>query len=268
MASVAVNTLPFWSAFVLSAEARYAAAVGPLRTIFNAGAVRRVFAYKQGDAGVQALEGEDGTERDTILVDATKTRGGAQYSIKGISLTPDGLPYTMGRADPTNGQTHRMTWPAVVPGAPGSQPLPTPEDMSGLTAFMVNLLMANFRLDLKVDGSKRTIELGPATLYNAVGGLQGRLAHSVGQPFALNYYEIPEGITWQPSGSADSNMVVALISDRNVVIPQFVSADGIDPNTGLPYIAEEQPSSLGQKWRQKWIVNFHGQEISPVSDVS
>lgn len=268
MPSVAVNTLPFWSSLVLSAEARYAAAVGPVRTILNAGAKRRVFSYKQGEAGVTALEGEDATERDTILVEGTKTRGGSQYAIKGVSLTPDGLPYFMAPADPANGSTHRMSWGAVVPPAPGSIPLPSPEDQIGLSAFMVNLLMANFRLDLKVDGSKRTVELGPATLYNAVGGLQGRQAHSVGQPFALNYYEIPEGIIWQPSGAADSNMVVELVCDRTIIIPQFVSADGIDPQTGVAYVAGEQPSSLGQKWRQKWILNFHGQEISPTSDVS
>lgn len=268
MPSLAVNTLPFWSMIGLSADLRLVP--GALtRVLFTAGTKRRAFSYKQGDGAVPALEGDQATERDTILVKATETRGGARYHIKGISVTPDGLPFWKDEADAT-GLTVHDTLASVITPAPGSDANITPEDLKGLTAFMVNMLMANFKMDLKVDGTKRTIELGPVTFYNAVGGLVGHEAHSIGQPFAMNYYEIPEGIDWNPSGAKDSNMVVEFVADRTVIVPQYVSADGINPATHAAYGAELnlQKSGLGRNWCQRWLVNFHGQEISPTSDVS
>src|SRR6185295_17515109 len=97
---IAVNTLPFWSRFTLTSNLVWDT-TNTFRTIFAAGTARKVFDYRQGEQNVQALEGSSSTNRDTILVKASQTRGGGMYTIYGVSYTKDGWPYE--RADSASG---------------------------------------------------------------------------------------------------------------------------------------------------------------------
>lgn len=266
--TIAVNTLPFWSNFVLGADLRYIP--GSSRNlVLTAGSERNVFSYKQSDTAVAALEGANATKRDTGLIQSASTPGGSRFRIQGISITPDGMPFEYGQVQTQ--ATQDMAIPAIVAaGGPGADAIlmPSPEDYRSLANFLVALMAQNTRLILQVDGTARNLELGPAVLYNAVGGLFGDNAASVGQPFAANYYPIPEGIVWKPQGGSDSNMVCSLVAAYNVQAPSFPSADGINPATGQPYANGAQANPLGRYWRQRFCLNFHGQREAPTSKIS
>ena len=268
---IAVNTLPFWSRFIVGIDLRYDG-VNCFRTVIQRGQRFRVFDYRQGENQAQALGGAEATERDTILTTAGKTRGGARYVIQGMSITKDGYPYTEG-AD-SNGLEHEL-----FPGF-SEQPcnqengpvVPSVEDMRSLNALMLQaFLMSTYTL-INVDGVKRTLEMGPSPLYPGQGGAKDGIDSTNGDVFVSNFMPIPEAIVWNPSGAADSNFVVNLQAAYDIVVPTWTTptgtANGLPVSVENPEITDAIRTALGRNWKQAFILNFHGQEQSPVSNVS
>lgn len=267
---IAVNTLPFWSRFVLPFDLRYDG-TNCQRTVIRQGTKIRAFDYRQGEANAQALNGAEATSRDTILVKPGQTRGGGRYSIHGISVTLDGMPYDSQSAD---GLTHDV-WPAaaVQPCNNASGPLVSSvEDARSLRSAMLQAFLQAFRMDLKVDGSRRNIEFGPSILWPGIGGSKDLVNPNNGDTFISNYMPIPEGITWNPSGAVDSNMVLLFEADYNIRMPTWTTptgtADGQPVSGENPEIPYANRTALGRNWLQGFVVNFHGREESPTSNVS
>jgi len=264
---IAVNTLPFWSRFTVTADLRFDG-VTLLRTLLLPGANRPVFDYRKGELGATALEGAPATARDTILVTANQTRGGGLYRIHGVSITKDGWAY---QADDAKGQGLRHTvFPAssIQPGNGGFGPVVmTLEDWRSIDSFMAHLLLDNFRLQINVDGTRRILEMGPVPLYPGVGGVIGGSTDTQnGQAFVSNYMAIQEGIIWNPAGAVDSNIVLNVENTYQVDVPTWTAPDGLTPD-GVP-IPGAIPTPIGRRWTQGWIANFHGYEESPTSNVS
>lgn len=266
---IAINTLPFWSRFTITADLRFDPGTGLLRTLFPAGFRIPVFDYRKGEQNVAALEGSRATSRDTILVQANQTRGGGQYSIYGISFTKDGWPYIRGGVGPKNGIEHTLFPPASVqPGNGGFGPaVMTVEDFRAFDSLMYEIFQKYFRMELQVDGTTRVIEMGPTILYPGVGGpFGGNVDTTNGGTSTHNYMRIKEGIFWNPAGAVDSNLQVALEAAYDCIVPTWTAPDGLDPD-GDP-IPDALETALGRVWTQGWICNFHGVESKPTSNVS
>lgn len=270
---IAINTLPFWSRFTITADLRYDG-VTPTRTIFNNGLVIPVFDYRKGDQTANALEGSRATARDTGLVKAGSTKGGGQYRIHGVSFTKDGAPYVKSGTNNQNGLIHTL-WPpsSSQPANGGSGPLvATVEDFRGLDSLMAHVFLDFFRVDLSIDGTERNLEFGPAQLYPGVNGAVNQVDTVNGNPFVENYMRIDEGITWNPSGAVDSNFIMNLTAAYDCILPTWTTpagtADGNPVSQDNPAITNAAPTALGRVWTQGWICNFHGYVQNPTSNVS
>ena len=267
---IAVNTLPFWSRFILSLDLRYDG-VTCFRTAINRGAQIPVFDYRKGEGNATALNGAQATARDTILVKAAQTRGGGRYTINGISITKDGYPY---QTDDANGLDHQLFPPfSVQPCNGGSGPIvPSVEDGRSLNALMLQAFLQTFRMQLNIDGTRRTIEMGPVNLYPGQGGAKDTIDSSNGDVFVSNYMPIPEGIYWNPSGAVDSNMVVLLEAAYDLILPTWTTPTGTVNGEPVseqnPEIDDANRTALGRVWSQGFVLNFHGREESPTSNVS
>ena len=263
---IAMNTLPFWSRFIVPADLRYDD-VNATRTIISAGTVIPVFDYRSGEQNVSALNGAKSTSRDTLLTQANQTRGGGMYHIRGLSITKDGYPYVASDKNSDVGIVHNL-WPgASVQPANGAGPLvPTVEDFRSLDSLMWEVFEKFFRLEIRIDGTRRILEMGPAPLYPGIGGPLSDVDTTNGGTYNSNYMHIPEGIVWNPAGTVDSNLMVALIADYDCVVPTWTAPDGLTPS-GDP-VSNAVPTALGRLWSQGWLLNFHGYEESPLSSVS
>ena len=262
-AEIALNTLPFWSRFTQTIDLRFDG-TDLLRTIVAAGQKIPVFDYRKGEQNVSALEGARATARDTILVQASQTRGGGIFKIYGLSFTKDGLAYARSGSGAQNGIIHTF-YPAsgVQPGNGASGPqVMTVEDGRSFDSFFAHILNDNFRIEVKLDGTRRILEMGPVQLYPGVGGVSGSNVDSVnGSTFVANYMHITEGMVWNPAGTVDSNLIIELECTYDVVSPTWTEPDGggiQDPN----------PTAIGREWTIPWICNFHGVEESPTSNIS
>jgi len=274
MSSIAVNTLPFFSRFTLTLDLRFDPAAGLLRTQFNKGYEIPVFDYRKGDQTASALEGSRATPRDTGLVKAAQTKGGGLYRIRGVSITKDGQPYVRSGTGNKNGLIHTL-YPSSASqpgnGLFGPQDL-TNDDFRSLDALNYQALIKYFRCDMQIDGTERNLEFGPALLYPGVNGPVNQLDTVNGNPFVENYMHIEEGITWNPSGAVDSNFIFQLEAAYDLVTPTWTSpagtANGEPASAENPPIPNAQPTGLGRVWTQGWVVNFHGYQESPVSNVA
>jgi hypothetical protein len=268
---IAVNTLPFWSRFVVEYDLRYDG-VTCIRRLITRGTRIPVFDYRQGEAQATALNGAQATARDTILVKAAQTRGGGRYTINGLSITKDGMPYE--NAANSNGLTHQVFPAASVQPCNGdSGPLVlSVEDMRSLNNFTLQAFLQTFRVQLNIDGTRRTIEMGPALLYPGQGGAKDSIESANGDVFVSNFMPIPEGIFWNPSGAVDSNMVVQLEAAYDLDAPTWTTptgtADGGAVTQENPEIPYANRTALGRQWQQGFVLNFHGREESPTSNVS
>jgi hypothetical protein len=271
---IAINTLPFWSRFTLTYDLRFDPATGLVRTQFPAGFSIPVFDYRKGEQSVAALEGGRATPRDTILVQANQTRGGGLYRIHGISFTKDGWAYEKSGDGNRNGLIHTLYPPSSSqPGNNAFGPqVPTPEDFRALDSLSYEVFQKYFRMEVQIDGTRRILEMGPTILYPGVAGPVSDVDTVNGAPFVVNFMKIREGITWNPSGAVDSNLLVALQAAYDCVTPTWTTpagtADGEAPGPDNPLIPNAQPTSLGRQWTSAWIVNFHGYEESPTSNIS
>lgn len=276
---LALNTLPFWSRFEIPVDLRWNG-VDLQTTVFTKGFKIPVFDYRRGENEVTALDNALATARDTIQSKAGQTRGGSLYKIHGISLTKDGYPYSRlldVSGVPVTGAkalTHQLWPPQTMQPANGTlgPQVPTVEDFRGLDSLMVEFLQKYFHFTLNVDGTKRIIEFGPTILYPGVGGPLGYVDTTNGGTVVQNFMRIPEGITWNPAGAVDSNMVCELEASYDCLVPTWTTPNGTatgGPVTaGNPVLPNANPTPIGRVWQQGWILNFHGEEISPVSNVS
>lgn len=271
---IAINTLPFWSRFTISTDLRWDG-LNLFRTQFTAGFSLPVFDYRKGEQNAAALEGSRATARDTILVQANQTRGGGIYRIHGLSFTKDGNAYERSGAGNQAGTIHTM-YPATSMqpgnGMAGPQDLSV-DDFGGFDSFMAEVFLKFFRTEIRIDGTRRILEMGPTILYPGVGGpSNGVLDTTNGQPFVANYMKIREGIIWNPAGAVDSNLEVQLEATYNLVTPTWTTPNGtatggpITPEN--PVLEDAVPTALGRLWTQGWICNFHGVEESPTSNIS
>jgi hypothetical protein len=267
---VAINTLPFWSRFVQSIDLRWDGQNCQRRHI-SRGAKIPVFDYRQGEGQVNALEGQLATERDTILVKAAQTRGGGLYRIYGISITKDGGLYVAEGDDKL--EHHQYPGMSVQPCNQAQGPVcPSVEDQRSLENLVLDAFLKTFRMELKIDGSRRTIEMGPVVLYPGVGGIKSTISPSNGDVFNSNFMPIREGIVWNPSGAVDSNMVCLLEAAYDLYTPTWTTptgtANGEPVSQDNPEIEGAVRTAIGRKWSQGYILNFHGREESPSSNVS
>jgi len=276
---IAINTLPFWSRFTVVTDLRYDGTT-LLKVQFTKGQSIAVFDYRRGESGVAPLNNANATARDTIQTKAGQTRGGSQYKIHGISLTKDGYPYERELGpdgqpvDNEKALTHQLWMPSTMQpgnGAFGPQ-VPTVEDFRALDSFMYEALQKFFHMTMQVDGTKRLVEFGPTLLYPGVAGPLGYVDTTNGGTMTRNYMMIPEGIVWNPSGAVDSNLVMLLEASYNFVSPTWTTPNGTatgGPITAAnPVLPGANPTALGRVWEQGWILNFHGREESPTSNVS
>lgn len=264
---VALNTLPFWSRFTLDVDLRFDG-VNPTRTIFQTGFAIPVFDYRKGERNVTALGGASATARDTILVQANQTRGGGLFRIFGLSFTKDGWPFFRGPQVTPPGLEHTLFPPfSVQPvnGAPGFNLVLSPEDFRALDSLMAEIFLKYFRTEIRIDGTRRILEMGPTILYPGVGGPKGTIDTTNGDTFVSNYMPIREGIVWNPAGTVDSQLQVFLESGYACTLPTWTAPDGLF--NGVP-IVNANPTGVGRIWTQGWVCNFHGQEESPTSNVS
>lgn len=273
---IALNTLPMWSRFTLTIDLRFDG-VSTFKTQFTPGRIIPCFAYKQGDQTVRALEGSAGTDRDTILVQSAQTRGGALFDIKGMSITKDGWAYDRADSDAAGpGTKHTLFPPSSIPAANGALPpiILTVEDFRALDGLFAHVFNDFFHLNINVDGVQRTLTMGPVPFYPATGGTgaTGNVDTTNGPAFVNNYTEIPEGIKWNPAGSVDSNMVANLIAAYECVTPTWTTPTGTangEPVSGTnPTIANPNPTPIGRRWTQAFLLRFHGKEYKPTSNVS
>lgn len=266
---IAVNTLPFWSRFTLTLDLRFDPPTGLVKTQFPAGFSIPVFDYRKGEQNVSALEASRATARDTILVQANQTRGGGAFKIFGLSLTKDGWPYVRSGDGNKNGIIHTLEPPnSMQPGNGGFGPqVLSVEDYRALDALCVQALLKYFRTEIRIDGTRRILEMGPTILYPGIGGPHGGNVDTTNGGTAVhNYMRIKEGVTWNPAGAVDSNLQVFLESAYDCLTPTWTQPTGLDDD-GDP-VADANPTAMGRKWTTGWIVNFHGHEESPTSNVS
>jgi hypothetical protein len=242
----------------------------------NKGSQFNAFSYGKGAAQTAALSGATATARDTILVTANQPRGGERYKIHGISITKDGWPYVANEATTVNSQadqlTHTLFPPSSVQPAGGTLPaisVMTVEDWRSIDSLMWEIFFKYTSMDLQIDGTRRVIEFGPTPYYPGIGGPNGGNVDTTnGGTLNANYMSIPEGIDWNPAGATDSNMNMAFKYAYDLVTPVWSTPDGIDPATGEVYTGTVPSSPLGRRWKQGYILNFHGQAETPISDVS
>lgn len=276
---IAINTLPFWSRFVLRADLRYDGA-NLLRTVLSRGSDILAFDYRRGENNVSALDGAQATSRDTLMTKANQTRGGSQYTIRGVSITKDGMPYAVPlTSDGTPAQgagalVHELYPPSAVQPANGAfgPQAPSPADFRALDAFAWNVLQKFMGLRIEIDGTKRIVEMGPSLLYPGVGGPLDFIETTNAGTIQRNFMEIPEGIVWNPSGAVDSSFVAKFTAAYDCRAPTYVSpfgtANGLPVAPGNPALPGAVPSALGRVWEFGYVINFHGVEESPVSNVS
>jgi hypothetical protein len=267
---ISINTLPFWSRFTLSVDLQWNGTT-TFRTVIPAGTQRIVFDYRKGERNVSALEGAQATARDTILVQANQTRGGGLYRIFGISYTKDGWPFVLD-GNPQNLIQHDMFPPFSQQPANGAAgPLVmTVEDWRSLDSLMTHIFIDNFRTEIRIDGTRRIIEMGPAPLYPGVGGAaDGNVDTKNGFPLVENFMRITEGIVWNPAGAVDSNFQILLEASYDVQVPTWTAPDGLNHSVDPPVaIVGANPTAIGREWTVGFICNLHGQEESPTSNIS
>jgi hypothetical protein len=268
---IAVNTLPFFSRFVIPYDLRWDG-TNCMREVLSRGRKFRAFDYRQGETSARALNGQEATERDTILQEAGKTRGGSRYIIMGLSITLDGYPYETTEA--SHGLLHRI-YPGMSTQAcnNGSGPIcPSVEDMRSLSSMFLQAFLQTHYITIQVDGTKRTLEMGIPAFYPGQGGAKDLISATNGDVFCANYMSIPECIVWNPSGAVDSNMTCEFQCAYDLEMPTWTTptgtASGLPPDEQHPKIDGAVPSSKGRDWRQGFMLNFHGREESPVSNVS
>lgn len=259
--NIAVNTLPFWSRFVVPFNLVWDG-TNNQNQVLTVGQKIRVFSYKQGEAAAQPLNGDLATARDTILQTGGQTRGGSLYDIRGLSFTKDGSPYEAVTAQSAAVPRTHAYWPGMsVQAANGVAPLvPSVEDQRSLEAMLLQAFLSTFAISLKVDGTKRILEMGPNQLYPGIGGNKDTIVSSNGDVFNSNYMPIREGIQWNPAGATDSNLIVELEAAYNVTMPAWVAP--LDANPA------RNRTALGRVWNLAFICNFHGREEAPTSAVS
>lgn len=265
---IAVNTLPFWSRFTLTSDLRFDPATGLFKTQFAAGFSIPVFDYRKGEQNVSALEGSRATARDTILVQANQTRGGGLFRIYGLSFTKDGWAYERSGEGSKNGTIHTVYPPnSLQPGNGGFGPqVLSVEDFRGLDSLMAEMFLKYFRTEIRVDGTRRILEMGPTIIYPGTGGPLSYVDTTNGGTLIHNFMKIKEGILWNPAGTVDSNLQVFLQAEYDAITPTWTNPTGTD-DAGAP-IPNAIPTAMGRKWTQGWICNFHGIEESPTSNVS
>ena len=271
---IAVNTLPLQSRLVIPFDLRYDGE-NCLREVITRGEELRAYGYKQNDSNVHELDGAMATDRDTPLLKASETRGGARYIIQGLSISVDGEPYDIPENDTHNGLHHWM-WPASSeePCNQSSGPLcMTVEDKRSLMSALVQAFCQAYKLSIEIDGDSRVLQMGIPIFYPGQGGVKDTLATSNGDTFAANFMPIPETIAWNPGGTVDSNLVVKFTARHSIWMPTWTTPAGTA--NGLPYASETNPkiadaveTAWGRKWLQGIVVNFHGRQEQPVSNVS
>lgn len=270
---ISINTLPFWSRFTLTTDLRWDG-TALLKTQFTPGYRIPVFDYRKGESTVTALEGAQATARDTILVQANQTRGGGLFRIYGMSFTKDGYPYERSGVGNANGTKHTLYPPnSIQPGNGAFGPqVVSPEDFRALDSLNFEMLQKYFRCEIRIDGTRRILEMGPTMLYPGVGGPANNLDTTNASTFVSNYMPIKEGITWNPAGAVDSQLQVALESAYEAITPVWTTPNGTatgGPITAQnPVLPDAVPTAMGRQWTQGWICNFHGIEESPTSNVS
>lgn len=281
MSKIAINTLPFWTAIEWTFDLRWSPSyVGEpgdgTRRVIPRGEDRNGFSYAKDANEATALEGRRATERDTPLTQKGSTRGGAIYRIFGISVTPDGGPFdkTVVQSSPpraNDGLNMYRPIPGTELAANGTVPglvQPDVETLRGLDAALTDALLSHMNLFLTIDGTRRSLPLGPLPYYPGTGGTEGTVFSGNGLRAWDNYMQIPEGMRWNPQGSSDSVMEVSMECAYDVVMATYTAANGIDPATGEAYAVPFDRSALGRQWTKRLLVNFHGTEESPLSDVS
>lgn len=267
---IAVNTLPIQSRLVIPFDLRWNG-TDCERAVISKGDEYRAYGYKQNDTSVAELAGARATSRDTPLLKASETRGGSRFRIYGMSITADGEPYDYPDEGTEYGLNHHM-WPASseLPCNQQAGPLVlSVEDKRSLCSCLIQAFLMAFKVQLEIDGDSRGLQFGVPAFWNGQGGAKDTIASSNGDVFASNYLPIPEGITWNPSGTVDSNLILHFKSEHVITMPTWTTptgtASGLPVDGSHPEIEGAIPTAWGRLWRMAFMCNFHGVQEQPTS---
>jgi hypothetical protein len=183
------STRPYFS--IVRATAARSGSSPAFTFTLSQGIFARAFAYQIGqDMAVAGRSGTVATKADTNLYVANQTIDSEKVYIEGIKIQ-------------------------LCSGGFQSDP-----------AFFVQA-MRDISVSIQFNGSQRTYDLGngemvpggsaayagAVTSSTSTGGTVGSM--TAGIPTFLNYYRIPEYITWWPAGNADSSLNVVLTAERS-----------------------------------------------------
>jgi len=197
-----VTSFPYYSRVLFRADAEeYTTedeAVGQVYD-FAAGVKRIAFGYSQGQeweiaGATTALDGR-ATFAETNLAKPSETIAGEELEIQGIAIAVE---------------------PAITDGEYFTD------------ARLVAMIATNVEISLSVNGGANAAQLGTLLQIAGAGGLSGvgydslvGNAHhntfgSISNGWAVrsNFYRLPEGIVWTPSGQADSMLQVIFETSR------------------------------------------------------
>ena len=178
---------------------------------FERGEVRRAFSYGRGQDGVNAgfTPAIDGpmTLAETNLVKAHETIGGQMVQIEGIAI---------------------FIKPAMTDG------------LRFVQARLLAQIATNVSIQLSVNGDENMFALGTLQQVPCAGGIVGvvnddlsfipsltaggGVVSNIGAPMPFgqngwatrgNYYRLPSGVIWQPTGNADGMLNVVFTNERH-----------------------------------------------------
>ena len=196
--------------------------------VFRKGSPIEFFTYGQGDAIPDGVGGtRQATAVETDLSEGGKTTGDETFVIEGISasramvrvVTP-----TEFRSMPAD--------PAVLASLAGLSALEDPAAIIAppqvfspfnLQDAIFNAIAPACAIELEWDRTRKT-QIG--TLDEIGEGGPKSFLRSNGEPHPSNRYKIPEGYVWRAAGRTDSNFLVRLTAQRDVVIPLNLAALG------------------------------------------
>jgi hypothetical protein len=208
-----ITPYPYYSKVKLRAT-RTGGAGGPYTWLIAAGTIARAFSYGIGEAmtpaGFLAADG-NATIADTNLTRRATTTSAEVVQIRGIAIQP--LPAALD-AD----------------GLSAAAPTVRPLDQQFLAA-----LGESVSVELALNGDQNRFKLGLLSMIPGAGGLDGGAPAMSGRPALAggvqselypkngwavrnNFFRLPEGLTWNKQGEADSQLELIFTVQRAVQI--------------------------------------------------
>lgn len=190
-----MTSFPYHSTVVFRSQAVLSGGVPTYP--FPLGVERKAFGYASGQefttAGADTAIDGRATDAETNLTKANETISGESVEISGLAVQ-------------------------VLPGFTDGTRFPNPR--------LLAQIATNVHMDLSVNGGSNSYKLGTVGMVPGAGGLIGGgndYLNPQPQQFGFfqngwqvrsNFYRLPEGLIWRPSGEADSQLQVIFTTKR------------------------------------------------------